>query len=271
MITNVCGSKLMQGSGRARAVLLVSHGSPSAPEAQDGEMAELAEAIAALRPDWRVEAATLAVPGAFEARLDAMPGALIVPLFMASGWFVSTALPKRIGARAAQLLPPLGACEGVATLFAQELRHHLDQRGWVGAETALLLGAHGSQKSPANAIAAQTMGARLQAELGLRRVAVGADRGAARDRNRGRKSGTGDVPAVLRTRRKPCHAGSASRARQDRLRRAGLATADPLSRPARNDRARRRRGAGRGFGGALKMRRARPGPEIVKAQKAARF
>lgn len=108
----------------------------------------LADRVAGHLPGWRVASATLAKPGALDAALDAAgPAPLIYPMFMTDGWFVRSALPKRLGGAAHVMLDPLGTDPRLPPLVAESLRAHLARHDWQADETTLLVAAHGSGRS----------------------------------------------------------------------------------------------------------------------------
>lgn len=111
-------------------------------------MAHLTQGVRALMPDWTVHSATLAAPGAIETTLqNAGPSPLIYPLFMTDGWFIQSALPKRIDTPGAFILPPLGVDPDLADLAEEWLTKTLAQKGWMPEQTCLIIAAHGSGRS----------------------------------------------------------------------------------------------------------------------------
>lgn len=147
-----------------RRALIVAHGSPADPEPQERWIADLADRVARLLPDWQIRGATLAMPGALEAAVTALPDALIYPWFMAEGWFTRTLLPRRLkaaGLDTPRQLPAFGHDPALAALLARTatkaaLAHDLP-------ETAtLLLAAHGSQVSRASATRTEELAAELR-------------------------------------------------------------------------------------------------------------
>ncbi len=163
----------LQAPAKAPVAILVSHGSPSDPEPQEAVMQALARRVAHHLPDWRVDAATLAAPGRFEAALDAAETPVIYPFFMARGWFTETHLVKRIGGRPASVLPPTGTDPALPALFAGLLRAALARQGWQAADTSLLLAAHGSRTRPDSAESARVTAQVLGHVLGFRSAATG--------------------------------------------------------------------------------------------------
>lgn len=153
-----------------RAVV-VSHGQPGDPGPQQAAIEALAARVDALVPGAAVVGATLAAPGALAAALR--PGCAVYPMFMAQGWFTTRELPRRIAATgvAARVMAPFGADAGLPGLCRAVLDDALAARGWGAGDTALLLAAHGSGRSPASAKATQALAALLAP--GWRHVACG--------------------------------------------------------------------------------------------------
>jgi len=136
--------------------LLLAHGSPSDPAPQEQAIAALAARVAALASGWRLRGATLAAPGSLEAAVA--PGAVVYPLFMSDGWFVSRETPRRLalaGAGDARILPPLGLDARLPALCARRAVAAARAAGYDVAQTALILAAHGSPKDPRPARAAR--------------------------------------------------------------------------------------------------------------------
>lgn len=128
--------------------VIVAHGQPSAPQPAEAALANLAARINRLTDRVTVGSATLAAPNALESMLDGLPsGSVIYPLFMAKGWFVTTALPKRIGTRTVRQMDPLGTDPHLPALVAEALRPQIAHLGWQPESTDLLIAAHGSGRS----------------------------------------------------------------------------------------------------------------------------
>ena len=145
-----------------RAVI-VSHGQPGDPGPQQQAIEFLADQVRAEAPNCEVTGATLAAPGALAAALT--PGCCVYPMFMAEGWFTGRELPRRIaeiGIRA-RILPPFGSDPGLPALVRDILRAALDGRA--AGDVAVLLAAHGSQRSQASFGATEAMAARLRPEF----------------------------------------------------------------------------------------------------------
>jgi sirohydrochlorin ferrochelatase len=129
-------------------------------------LAELASEINALWPDGQLRAATLAAPGTLEAALEDLPaGAAIYPLFMAKGWFVKSALAKRLEGRDVRVLEPFGLDATLPSLAATAVRAEADRQGWTMADTHILLAAHGSARGNAAAQSAEDFATRLAPDL----------------------------------------------------------------------------------------------------------
>lgn len=155
-----------RGSAIARTAIIVSHGQPSEPDPPEADLAALAARVARHLPGWRIASATLAKPGALDIALGAAGGAcLVYPLFMTDGWFVRSALPKRLGDVPARILPPLGVDPALPALVADHLITVLQTRGWRADETCLLVASHGSGRSPRSKQATEAFTVRLAARL----------------------------------------------------------------------------------------------------------
>lgn len=138
--------------------LIVAHGQPSDPGPAEEALHGLAARVAAALPGWRIDAATLAAPGALDAALGASPGArpLIYPFFMADGWFTRVNLPQRLaeaGAADAPILDPFGTDPAVHDLVVTRLGEALRDAGWRAGDTTVILAAHGARKGAGSALA----------------------------------------------------------------------------------------------------------------------
>lgn len=149
-----------------RDALIIGHGQPSEPAGAEADMRALARAVADLLPDWRIEGATLAAEGALSAALNRLNAPLVLPFFMAEGFFTRQVLPARLAALGAGHLPhllPFGLWPETAALAVRILRDATDGAGWRMPDTRLLLAAHGSGRGPLAAEAARTVEARIAA------------------------------------------------------------------------------------------------------------
>ena len=159
-------------------VVIVSHGSPSDPEPQEAFVRRLAEQVAAELPGRQILGATLAAEGALARALDEAEGArvLIYPLFMADGWFVSTALPRRTEAAApgrTLVALPFGLDAEIPGLAVSAARAAAQEAGYPEHKTAILLAAHGSPSDPRAGRAADKCAAEMRAQSRFRTVTTG--------------------------------------------------------------------------------------------------
>lgn len=128
--------------------IIVAHGQPSDPDPAEASLARFAAQVDVLTQEVSVHSATLAAPSRLEAVMDELPSdAVIYPLFMAKGWFVTSALPKRVGNRGLRVLDPLGVDPELPTLVCTALREALTSKDWVTEDTDLVIAAHGSGRS----------------------------------------------------------------------------------------------------------------------------
>ncbi|MEM7507232.1 MAG: CbiX/SirB N-terminal domain-containing protein [Pseudomonadota bacterium] len=160
----------------AHALLIVSHGAPSAPEGQEAHIHGLAESTAELMPGWQVEGATLAAKGALATALDRIeaPHVHLLPLFMSDGWFVSTALPRRLPDQhrgRITILPPLGRLPGMRQIALAAIEGGL--AGLTPDKTTVLLAGHGSPSDPRPALAAEAIASFLRGTGRFRAVRTG--------------------------------------------------------------------------------------------------
>ncbi len=136
--------------------VIVAHGQPSDPAPAEAALAAFARRIDGLCQRVSVHSATLAAPQALETCLDRLPGdTAIYPLFMARGWFVTSALPKRVGTRPVNILNPLGIDPQLPALVAEALQQAITHRGWAAQDTDLVIAAHGSGRSTNPALVAE--------------------------------------------------------------------------------------------------------------------
>ncbi len=151
-----------------RALLILAHGQPSDPLPAAAELEGLAARVAVHLPGWQVVAATLAETGALErlGRLAAEPGGgLVLPVFMAGGWFTRVAVPGRLEAagfgswRQLEPMGTLAAVQDLAVRLAQE-----------SGAAEILVAAHGSGRSREPARIACAVAERIAAQTGAQRV-----------------------------------------------------------------------------------------------------
>ncbi|MFD2439032.1 cobalamin biosynthesis protein CbiX [Paracoccus kondratievae] len=155
-----------------RKALIVAHGQPGDPVPQQNAVEALAARVAALLPQAQVRGATLAMLGALDIADDKT---LIYPLFMATGWFTRSELPRRLtlsGAARARVLPPFGSDPGLPGLCLALISEAAAGQRWSMAQTHLLIAAHGSGRSRAPAEAAQQMAKTLAPILPLSRAVL---------------------------------------------------------------------------------------------------
>lgn len=150
--------------------LIIAHGQPSDPAPQEAVMHAFADRVAALTPGWRVRGATLAADGAVEAALKSLDDPVIVPFFMAEGYFTRTLLPRRLsraGATNLRITPAFGHLPGLADLAVQAA---VEGTPTPLRQTTLLLIAHGSQVARASAEGARAMAAHIAHHAPFARV-----------------------------------------------------------------------------------------------------
>lgn len=154
--------------------LIVAHGQPSEPAPAEAALARFAQKVAACLPDWDVRSATLAMPKRLETELSALsPGAVVYPMFMAKGWFVSQALPSRLGDAQVTITDPLGLEADLPQIALAALNHAATDLGWSSSETTILLAAHGSGRSPKPAQMARKFAADLNHFARFKDIHVG--------------------------------------------------------------------------------------------------
>ncbi|MGB3146383.1 MAG: CbiX/SirB N-terminal domain-containing protein [Paracoccaceae bacterium] len=147
-----------------KSALIVAHGQPSDPAPAEADLAALTDLVARHLPGWQIGSATLAAEGRLEDALARLDQPLILPFFMADGWFTKVNLPKRLtaaGLAAPRILPPFGLMDALPALLREALDQALMTRDWRVEDTALLLAAHGSGRSRAPAAAANRLAAAI--------------------------------------------------------------------------------------------------------------
>ncbi len=154
--------------------IIVAHGQPSDPAPAQEALAAFAAKVDALSGDVTVHGATLAAPGVLEAKVDSLPDSVVIyPLFMAKGWFVTSALPKRLGTRKRRILDPLGIDPDLPELSASALRAALSERQWATDDTDLVIAAHGSGRSRNPSAVATDFASQLSRKLPFNSIRVG--------------------------------------------------------------------------------------------------
>jgi len=158
------------------SALIVAHGSPSSPGAQERAIRARAAGVAKLLPGWTVRGATLAAPGALVAALDALPDRppLVFPFFMSDGWFVRKNLPQRIRechSGRFEMMRPLGLDPALHQLCLEQATQAA--AGLPAGEATLLLAAHGSPTDPRPRRAAAEVARFIAAANVFRDVRVG--------------------------------------------------------------------------------------------------
>lgn len=154
--------------------LIVAHGQPSDPDPAEAALAAYAAEVDAQCHGVSVGSATLAAPGMLEQCLDRLPeDTVIYPLFMAKGWFVTSALPNRLRDRQRRILDPLGVDPQLPALVADALRDVLTENQWEAANTDLVLAAHGSGRSRNPSAVATAFAAELEQHLAFKSSHLG--------------------------------------------------------------------------------------------------
>lgn len=158
--------------------LIVSHGQPSDPEPAEAILASYTAGIQADIPDHAIGSATLAAPGSLEAQLSRLvDGGVIYPLFMADGWFVRTALIKRISGASLDtvvaVMPPFGLDAALPGIVARNISDTLATTFEANTNASLLIAAHGSAHGTAPAKSALLFAERLREEMPNTPIEVG--------------------------------------------------------------------------------------------------
>jgi len=159
-----------------REALIVAHGQPSDPAPAEADLDRLRAAVGALLPAWSVRAATLAAPGVLDRALEGLRAPVVLPFFMADGWFTRDELPRRLagaGRTDLILLPAFGTTEAALDLAVRTVDAAVRTNGWALPRTRLLLAAHGSGRSKAPALAADRFRQVLSNRLPLAEVRLG--------------------------------------------------------------------------------------------------
>lgn len=154
--------------------IIVAHGQPSDPDPAEASLARFAAKVDAMTASVSVHSATLAAPGSLEAMMDSLPeDAIVYPLFMAKGWFVTSALPKRVADRGLRILDPLGVDPALPNLVASALQDAVAKAGWSASETDLVIAAHGSGRSRNPSAVTRDFAAKLGDILAFKSMRVG--------------------------------------------------------------------------------------------------
>ncbi len=145
--------------------LIVSHGQPSAPDPAEAALAGFVGRVQQHCPDLRLGSATMAAPGRLEETLEQLAhNAPVYPMFMSDGWFVKTALAKRLDGAPVRVVTPLGLEPTLPELVVKAIS---------GCDEVLLT-AHGSANGrPAPERAARDFAGALKTALPRLNVTVG--------------------------------------------------------------------------------------------------
>ncbi len=155
-------------------LLIVAHGQPSDTDPAETALARFAARVQAETDALTIRSATLAAPRRLEDSVAALPErAAIYPLFMAKGWFVTSALPARLEGRSVPVLDPLGVDPDLPARIAGHLRKVIADRDQSPAETNIVLAAHGSGRSHNPARVARDFAKALATELGCPPLRLG--------------------------------------------------------------------------------------------------
>lgn len=152
---------------------IVAHGQPGDPAPLQAQIETLAARVAALLPGWRVDGATLADPDSLARVRDAT---VILPLFMADGWFTRSEMPRRLkraGVEGARILPPFGADPALPGVGMRLAVDAAQASGIDPADATLVIAGHGSSKSSASADATRDFAASIAAENCFAHVVTG--------------------------------------------------------------------------------------------------
>ncbi len=162
----------------SNGLLIVSHGSPSAPDRPEAVMRDLAANVAVHLPGWSVRSATLAGHGTLKTAVESLEGLrfAVYPHFMADGWFVSEELPRRLassGGGGAAILPPFGLDPALPALCLRRALAAAAARDFTPSETTLLLAAHGSPSDPRPSAAARAVAETMGAARAFAEIRIG--------------------------------------------------------------------------------------------------
>ncbi len=132
--------------------ILTAHGQPSAPEAPEKDLADLAAQVAHHLEGWDMRSATLSTPGKLQSVAE--KDAVVFPFFMSGGYFTTSVLPQRLEGIEVNIAPPFGLDSDLAPLAARAMREAADRNNWTIDNIDILLAAHGSARGPMAAAAA---------------------------------------------------------------------------------------------------------------------
>lgn len=150
-------------------LLLVAHGERHNGAENDG-IARLAAALAARNVADEIDVGFIkGTPGIGEAlHAFAALDIIVYPLFLADGYFIRTRLAQLVAdaqslgsTRTIRVQPPLGLDPALAYLIAGKVAETARLRGFVAAETTIVLLAHGSTKDAASQIATDQLARHL--------------------------------------------------------------------------------------------------------------
>lgn len=168
------GTKSPFPKAQATDALIVAHGQPSNPEPAERALAQLTARVQACMPEIRISSATMANGAYLEDTLTSLSKTgVIYPLFMANGWFVKTALRKRLGDKNSNVLSPLGLDPELPNLAVGLIRDVLEDHGLQAEQTQLLIAAHGSAHGQAAADSAHAFAKALAVRLPMAKIGTG--------------------------------------------------------------------------------------------------
>ncbi|MCT4557576.1 MAG: cobalamin biosynthesis protein CbiX [Pelagimonas sp.] len=154
-------------------ILLVSHGQPSDPTPGETQIRALARRVQPHLPGARVRGVTLAAKGVFEQELAQADTPIVLPIFMADGYFTSRVLPDRIGTHAARILPPFGLNPDLPAFTARWLGNVMQDQNWGARDTTLFVAGHGSGRSPRPAQVTMEFAKALHTQIPFSEIRVG--------------------------------------------------------------------------------------------------
>ncbi len=143
--------------------IIVAHGSPSDPDTLDSAVQALAARVQEHVREGLVIGATLAKAGSLEsalARASSSQAPAIYPFFMSEGWFVRRELRRRVELvfdGPVTYFGAFGLDAKVPDLCVTNAMAAAEEMGARGEDTVLVMAAHGSQKGPAAAEAAEAI------------------------------------------------------------------------------------------------------------------